>query len=195
MNDQFNLMYAADFYKVSHKAQYPENITNVHSVLVARGAKYNNMISTEEFMWFGVDIFIHKLHKFENWFFELSTAEVKEVIAEYKEFLETRLSSDHDVSHWLDLYRLQYLPIVIHALPQRVPQKFQVPLLTVENIEDGYGWLTTFIETTMLSNVWGVTTAANRAWHIRKAIESFMPHGRRSSYVSRMWSPITVQRL
>jgi nicotinic acid phosphoribosyltransferase len=63
-NNNFNLMYAADFYKVSHKAQYPENVTKVHSVLVARGANYNDNISKEEFQWFGYSLFLEKLN---NW--------------------------------------------------------------------------------------------------------------------------------
>lgn len=32
----FDLMYAADFYKVSHIAQYPEDVTHIHSALTAR---------------------------------------------------------------------------------------------------------------------------------------------------------------
>lgn len=56
----FNLMYQADFYKVSHKAQYPEGVTKVHSVLVARGANYNNNISKTHAQWFGYSIFLAK---------------------------------------------------------------------------------------------------------------------------------------
>ena len=58
MTNQYNLMYAADFYKVSHKAQYPENVTKVHSVLVARGANYNDHIDQADLM------FLDLLHMF-----------------------------------------------------------------------------------------------------------------------------------
>ncbi|QGH74711.1 hypothetical protein DSS3PM1_00034 [Bacteriophage DSS3_PM1] len=37
-NSNFNLMYQADFYKVSHIAQYPDNVSHIHSTLVARKA-------------------------------------------------------------------------------------------------------------------------------------------------------------
>jgi len=175
MEQQYNLMYMADFYKVSHKAQYPENVTNVSSTLVARGANYNDQISKDRFFWFGAKLFIEKLKSFESWFFDMNHNEIAEVVGEYKTFLDNRLGGDNSVDHWIDLWYLdQRLPITIHIQPERTWQDFQTPLVVVENTHEEFAWLTSFIETTMLSNVWGVTTAANRAAHIRQTIESFM---------------------
>lgn len=174
MSTQFNLMYAADFYKVSHKEQYPDGVTKVHSVLVARGANYNDHISKTEFMWFGLSLYLNKLKDFETWFFNLSQAEVTTMIDEYENFLDTRLGGTNDVSHWYELHQQGSLPLVIHAEEERSICAFQTPLLTVENTDDKFAWLTSFVETSMLSNVWAVTTAANRSWHIRKSIEERM---------------------
>lgn len=174
MEQHFNLMYQADFYKVSHKVQYPENVTKVSSTLVAREAKYNPDISTDQFYWFGVKLFIEKLKAFQEWFFDLGLLQMEEVIAEYKIFLEARLDGNQSVKHWVDLWYVDELPITIHALPERHYVPFQTAVAVVENTDDRFPWLTSFIETTMLSNVWGVTTAANRAKHIRETIESFM---------------------
>ena len=175
MSEQFyNLMYMADFYKVSHKVQYPENVTRVSSTLVARGAKYNPNISTERFYWFGVKLFIEKLEAFQEWFFGLQYGQMLAVCKEYQEFLETRLGGNQSVAHWIDLYHLGKLPLTIHAQPERQYLPFQTPVAVVENTDDRFPWLTSFIETTMLANVWGVTTAANRAKHIRDTIESYM---------------------
>jgi nicotinamide phosphoribosyltransferase len=170
----FNLMYAADFYKVSHKAQYPANVTKVHSVLVARGANYNDNISKEEFQWFGYSLFIDKLQTWAEDFFNLDGRQVDDDLVVYKKFLDTRLGGDNDVSHWKDLWVLNELPITICAVPEKTIAEFQTPLLTIENTDDRFAWLPAFIETSMLSNIWGVTTAANRAWHIRKSIEAKM---------------------
>lgn len=173
MNTNYNLMYQADFYKVSHKAQYPTNVTKVHSVLVARGANYNDHISKDEFQWFGLKLYLKKLQNFEEWFFSLDNEDLIEVLNDYVNFLDTRLGGANDVSHWKSLWELGSLPLEIYAQPERTIQKFQTPLLTVENTDDNFAWLTSFIETTMLSNVWPSTTAANRSWHIRKSIEEY----------------------
>lgn len=170
----FDLMYAADFYKVSHIAQYPEDVTHIHSTLTARKACYNDNISKDEFMWFGYSLFLEKLESFEDWFFTLSFDSLQEVLDEYKIFLDIRLDADMDVSHWNELWKARFLPITIHAMPERSIQKFQTPLLTVENLDSRFPWLVGFIETTMLSNIWPVSTAANRSWHIRKTIEKYM---------------------
>lgn len=170
----FNLMYQADFYKVSHKAQYPENVSKVHSVLVARGANYNDNISKDHFQWFGLKLFLAKLDSFSDWFFGLNEDEVTSALFKYKKFLETRLGGNQDVSHWLDLYKLGKLPLVIRAVDERGVYPFQTPLMTVENTDDNFPWLTSFIETTALSNVWPVCTAANRSFHIRQTIEAAM---------------------
>jgi nicotinamide phosphoribosyltransferase len=168
-------MYAADFYKVSHKAQYPDNVTKVHSVLVARGANYNDNISKEEFQWFGYSLFINKLETWAKDFFATPYRHIVDVdLKEYKQFLDTRLGGDNDVSHWAELHSVGHLPITICATPEKTIAKFQTPLLTIENTDDRFAWLPAFIETSMLANVWGVTTAANRAWHIRKSIEAKM---------------------
>lgn len=169
--EAYNLMYAADFYKVSHKAQYPADVTKVHSTLVARGSKYNDNISNTELMWFGYSLYLEKLREFSDWFFALSEAEVTTLLIGYKRFLDSRLGGNQCAGHWKDLYDFGRLPLVIRAVPERSIVKFQTPLLTVENTHDDFAWLTSFIETTLLSNVWPVCTAANKSWHIRKSIE------------------------
>lgn len=178
MDNFYNLMCATDFYKVSHKPQYPENVTKVHSVLVARGANYNDNISKDEFYWFGVKLYLKKLTEFELWLIDTKRSEFKIMLTKYKEFLDTRLGGDNDVSHWLDLFEYvrgnHVLPIDIWAKPERTMQDFQTPLLVIENIDDNFPWLTSYVETSMLANIWPVTTAANRAKHIRNNIESFM---------------------
>lgn len=169
-----NLMYAADFYKVSHKAQYPDGVTKVHSVLVARGANYDETISKTRFMWFGAKLFTEKLAVFSGWFFNLSQAEANSEIEEYKDFLDARLGGDNDTSHWKELYELGHLPLVIKGRSEKEICKFQTPLITVENTDDRFAWLTSFIETTMLSNIWPACTSANKSWHIKNLITSFM---------------------
>lgn len=175
MQQHFELMYFADFYKVSHKAQYSETVTHVSSTLVARGAKYNPNISEDHFYWFGVKYFLEKLQSFEDWFFSIDHLELASVLAEYQTFLETRLPGKQDVSHWAALHsECSFLPVTIYAQEERQWVDFQTPVVVVENTMEGFGWLVGFIETSMLSNVWGITTAANRAKHIRGTIESFM---------------------
>lgn len=173
--EKYNLMYAADFYKVSHKAQYPDGVTKVHSVLVARGANYNPHIRNDRFHWFGLKLWLVKLEQFEDWFFCLSSVQLGKELSTYKKFLDARLGGDNDVSHWLALYNdCVGLPLKICAVDERTMQPFQTPLMTVENTDDNFEWLTSYIETTALSNIWAVTTAANRAFHIRESIEAHM---------------------
>lgn len=172
--EHFNLMYAADFYKVGHKKQYPEDVEKVHSVLVARGRKYNDLISDDKFFWFGSKFFAYKLQQFSDWFFGLAYSDVEDMLEEYKAFLDTRLGGDNDVNHWYTLWTYQSLPIAIYAQPERQWYEFQTPMVLVENTSRTFPWLTSFIETTFLSNTWATPTAANRAAHIREVIEWFM---------------------
>lgn len=171
---EYNLMYAADAYKFSHIAQYPKDVTHVFSTLVARGAKYNDKISATEFYWFGTRLCIEKLRTFERWFFALEEDAFNEVLYQYTRFCRARLGPDYDTKHWRRLYELGFLPLLVHAKPEFTVQGFQTPLMTFENTHEDFAWLTSFVETTVLANIWSVTTAANRAWHIRKTIEDCM---------------------
>lgn len=109
MEQHFNLMYQADFYKVSHKEQYPSDVTNVSSTLVARGAKYNEEISKDRFYWFGVKLFIEKLHNFSDWFFGLDHYHMQLELGLYREFLEARLGGKQSIQHWANLWLVQKL--------------------------------------------------------------------------------------
>lgn len=166
-------MYAADFYKVSHKEQYPKDVTKVHSVLTARSVNYNEYIDQEKFFWFGLELYLAKLDSFSDWFFRLTSYQLDDELEAYKDFLDERLGGDNSVDHWRDLWEEGHLPLAINAVEERTVCKLQTPLLTVENTIDEFAWLTSFIETSLLSNVWGVTTAANRAWNIRNTIEGY----------------------
>lgn len=172
----YELMYQADFYKVAHKAQYGDDIEAVHSVLVARGANYNDFIGKEKFWWFGLKPYLKKLSDFERWFFDLNPVQLKETLVLYQLFLEQRLGRDQDVSHWEALHRLGYLPLRLCARAERQWLEFQTPVLTSESTHPDFPWVASFVETSLLSNVWGITTAANRAAHIRADIETALQH-------------------
>lgn len=166
---KFDLMYAADFYKVSHKEQYPKGTENVYSVLTARSTRLSPHTENGKVVFFGFKYFHNKLLEFSREFFNNDGS----IISDYKKFLDQSLGGDNDVSHWHDLHRLGYLPIEIRTVKEGEQYDVQTPLLTVENTVPEFFWLTNFIETTLSANIWLPCTSATIAHELHSLISSY----------------------
>lgn len=159
-----------DFYKISHREQYPEKTEIVYSTWIPRQSRLEGV---NEVVAFGFQGFIKEylIDYFDEHFFN---RKYEDVIAEYKRVLKHTLGvEDADATHIGQLWDLGYLPLKIRALPEGTLCPIGVPMLTVENTLPEFFWLTNYIETLMSNSMWVSTTSATIAFQYRKLLEMY----------------------
>ena len=161
----------ADFYKLSHRKQYPQGTTKVYSTLTPRSNKYAPY--SDEIVWFGLQYFIKEylIDRFNKDFFSKSK---DEVISEYSRLVEFSLGKEYaETKHIEELHDLGYLPIKISTLPEGSLVPMRVPVMTIENTHDDFFWLTNFLETILSTSIWLPTTSATLAYSYRKVLNDY----------------------
>jgi nicotinamide phosphoribosyltransferase len=159
-----------DFYKVSHKNQYPKGTELVYSTWTARTSRIGNI---QEVVAFGFQAFIKEylIDYFNVHFFGRAK---EEVTSEYKRVIHYALGvAEPDAEHIEQLHDLGYLPIKIKAIAEGALVPIKVPMLTVENTKPEYFWLTNYLETLMSCQLWMPATSATLAFEYRKILEEF----------------------
>ena len=161
----------ADFYKLSHRKQYPQGTTKVYSTLTPRSNKYAPY--SDEIVWFGLQYFIKEylIDRFNKDFFNKSK---DEVISEYSRLVEFSLGKQYaETKHIEELHDLGYLPIKISTLPEGSLVPMRVPVMTIENTHEDFFWLTNFLETILSTSIWLPTTSATLAYSYRKVLNDY----------------------
>jgi nicotinamide phosphoribosyltransferase len=159
-----------DFYKISHKAQYPVGTEYVYSTWIPRDSRIDGV---DKVVAFGFQAFIDEflIDYFNDNFFSRSK---EEVVAEYRRVLIYALGDKNpDSSHIEELHDLQYLPIRIKAVEEGALVPLRVPMLTVENTHPKFFWITNYIETLMSCQLWMTSTSATIALEYRKLLDSY----------------------
>lgn len=160
-----------DFYKVSHKNQYPEKTQRIYSTFVPRSNKY--FPQANHVVVFGIQYFIKNilLDYFNKEFFSRSK---EEVVQEYEDFIRYTLGDQHvESDHISSLHDLGYLPVKISALKEGTLAPIKVPVITVENTVDDFFWITNYLETIMSNEIWLPMTSATISNIYRDLLEQF----------------------
>lgn len=160
-----------DFYKVSHREQYPDNTEVVYSTWTPRSGRH--LPNVKEVVSFGFQGFIkeYMIDFFNENFFNRNK---DEIVSEYTRYLKFCLFRQNpDTSHIEDLHDLGYLPIKIKALDEGMLVPFRIPILTVENTNPKFFWLTNYFETLISSNLWKPCTSASISKVYRDVMNSF----------------------
>lgn len=163
-------MLLCDFYKISHRLQYPKRTEVVYSTWTPRTSRKDGI---DKIVCFAVQAFIKEyfLKYFKINFFDRNK---DEIIAEYERYIKYTLNDlNPDSSHIAALYDLGYLPIKIKALPEGTLTPIRVPMLTVENTLPEFFWLTNYFETLMSCELWMPMTSATIAFDYRKIVEKY----------------------
>ena len=171
MNNNTPITLLADFYKLSHRKQYPKGTTKVYSTLTPRSNKYAPY--SDEIVWFGLQYFIKEylIDRFNKDFFSKPK---DEVISEYSRLVEFSLGKEYaETKHIEELHDLGYLPIKISTLPEGSLVPMRVPVMTIENTHDDFFWLTNFLETILSTSIWLPTTSATLAYSYRKVLNDY----------------------
>ena len=161
-------MLLCDFYKISHMAMYPEGTELVYSTWTPRASR---MKGVTEVVNFGLQAFIQNtlVDLFNAQFFKRSK---KEVVAEYARIIKNTLGvANPETKHIEELHDLGYLPLHIKALPEGAVVPLRVPVMTIENTDSRFFWLTNFVESLASAELWQPSTSATIAREYRKILD------------------------
>lgn len=149
-----------DFYKVSHREQYPKGTEKIYSTWTPRDSRFPDI---DKVVAFGFQAFIQEylLDYFNKYFF---SRPLVDVLAEYSRVIRATLNvADPYTDHIKALHELGYLPLRIKAVKEGTQVPIRVPMLTVENTLPEFFWLTNYIETLMSCCLWQMCTSATLA--------------------------------
>ena len=159
-----------DFYKISHREQYPKGTQYVYSTWIPRDSRIEGI---NKVVAFGFQAFIKEylIDYFNDNFF---SRPVEDIVQEYKRVIKATLGVDNpDTTHLEQLHFLGYLPLRIKAVKEGTLVPLRVPMLTVENTLPEFYWLTNYIETLMSCSMWIPSTSATIAFEYRKILEKY----------------------
>lgn len=156
-----NLILNTDSYKASHWLQYPPNTSRVHSYIESRGGLHPNTV------FFGLQIFIKEYLTGQA----ICLADIEEAATFWAAHGEP-----FNKQGWIDLLRKHggKLPVRIRAVPEGTVVSTGNVLVTIENTDPEFYWLTSYLETAILRAVWYPVTVATNSWHIKQIIKEHL---------------------
>lgn len=152
-----NNLLLTDSYKLTHWKQYPPKTTTIYSYLECRkGAKWPTSVQ------FGLQYILNKY---------LAKGITKTDIEEARELYRLHFGNDVMSQDWSKLERKHHgrLPLLICAIPEGTVVPISTPMMTVENTDPEFPWLTNFVES-LLVQVWYPITVATNSREIKKLI-------------------------
>lgn len=159
-----------DFYKISHRDQYPAGTETVYSTWIPRESRIPGI---DKVVCFGIQGFVKTflVEYFDTHFF---SRPLIDVLREYKRFITATLGDENPATqHIQDLHALGYLPLEVKAVPEGTRVPLRVPMATVENTDPRFFWLTNYIETIWSAEVWHGSTSATIAAEYRKILDAY----------------------
>jgi len=159
-----------DFYKISHRHQYPPATSTVYSTWTARESEIEGI---DHVVVFGVQAFIQRyfVEYFQTNFFDRPRLEIVE---QYSRLIHNTLGIEEPATDHLEsLWELGFLPLEVRALPEGTLSPLRVPSVTFVNTRPDFFWLTNFVETLFSAESWLPSTSATLAFEYRKLFERF----------------------
>jgi nicotinamide phosphoribosyltransferase len=140
--------------------QYPPKTERIYSYIESRGGIYDKTL------FFGLQAFIQK---------NLLTPFTIDNVIKAKIFWENH-GEPFNFNGWVKLLEKHkgFLPIEIKSIDEGSITPTGTVLATVENTDEEFPWITTWIETALLRAIWYPTTVATRSWHIKQIIKKYM---------------------
>jgi len=159
-----------DFYKIAHREMYPKGTEIVYSTWTPRTSR---MKGVEEVVVFGQQAFIksYLINFFNENFFNRKK---EDIIKEYKRVLQFTLGvPDADSKHIEELHDLGYLPLSVKSLPEGTVAPLCLPIMTIQNTNPKFFWLTNYIESLASAELWQPATSATIAREYRKILDKY----------------------
>ena len=162
-----NAMLLCDFYKLSHREQYPQGTETVYSTWTPRASRVKGV---DKVVAFGQQAFIKEylISFFNEAFFNRPK---EEVVNDYKRIVKATLGvANPDATHIEELHDLGYLPLLIKSVDEGTLVPLRVPMMTIENTDARFFWLTNYIETLASCELWQACTSATIAHEYKKVL-------------------------
>ena len=154
---RYNPLLETDSYKLSHWWQYPPDARHVYSHLMSRGGFWRDT------MFFGLQYILKSCF--------VGTVFTKEDIDEARMLSALHFGTDKvfNTVGWTRLLEKHggKLPLKIRAVPEGTVVPVKNALMTIENTDPEFPWLTNWAETLLLQ-VWYPITVGTLSWHIRQ---------------------------
>ncbi len=158
---EINRIIDTDSYKASHWLQYPPNTTLVHSYLESRGTDRD----WNETVFFGLQ-YILKRYFLEEFTLEM-VEEANEIIP--------RHGLPFNYEGWKSVIKKHKgkMPFRVRAVAEGSVVPIKNALMTVENTDPEFYWLTSWFET-QLMRIWYPITVATQSYYIKKDFYKFL---------------------
>jgi len=153
-----NLILDTDSYKVTHARQYPPGTERVYSYYESRGGAF------DEIVWFGLQYVLT-----EHLLRPVTQDDIEEADSLFSSHFGDRTLFNRVGWELLVQRHGGRLPVRIRALPEGTVVTPGQVLMTVENTDAEFFWLTNYLET-LLCQVWYPATVASNSRAIGKII-------------------------
>lgn len=163
-----------DGYKLGHQDQLPLDLAVMGSNFTARSAKLlpKSKHYDDTLIWLGFsDQLIDFVTNFNETFFNVPFLDAAR---EWKENFDPFIGESIECERRMkDLHALGFLPLDIRQLAEGKRYPIKIPVFTVKNTVQGFGWLVNYIESNLSSRTWKATTCATIAGEYRRICENF----------------------
>jgi nicotinamide phosphoribosyltransferase len=157
---KINSLLSTDSYKITHHFQYPPDTRHVYSYLESRGGFWKHVL------FFGLQ------YTLKAYF--VGTVFTKADIDEARLICAQHFGTDEAFNYtgWTRLLEKHggKLPLKIRAVPEGTLVPVHNALMTIENTDEEFPWLTNWAETVLLRGTWYPTTVCTLSWEIKQAI-------------------------
>lgn len=161
---QYNPALMTDTYKFSHWPQYPPNTTLIHSYLEARAREGDS----DEIVFFGLQPYLTLLE---------GSVLTSRHIERAERFAHTHFHRPclFNSQGWRRLLHKHKgcLPLEIRAVPEGSVHTRGTPLVSIENTDPEFYWLTNYVET-LLMNVWYPCSVATQSRKFYKLLDTYL---------------------
>lgn len=165
--------HAVDFYKTGHHRMLPAGTEYIYSNLTPRSPRLAHALpdSDHRMVFFGLQRFIKEC-LIEQWNQTFFRQPEQEVLAQLRRRIDGAIGPGAaDVEGFRALHRLGYLPLLIKALPEGARVPMQVPSLTIINTDPRFPWLTNYLESVLLAELWKPCVNASTAFEFRRLLQ------------------------
>jgi nicotinamide phosphoribosyltransferase len=158
-----NLVLMTDSYKFTHWRQYPPGTQKVYSYIESRGGMF------EDLVFFGLQYYLKR--------YVAGAVFTPEDVEEADQFCRQHFGGEGYFNRqgWLELHQRWggRLPLEIKAVPEGTVVPVSNVMMTVENTDPQFPWLTNYLETLLLK-VWYPITVGTLSREIKKVFLSHL---------------------
>ena len=156
-----SILLDTDSYKMSHFLQYPDGTEYVWDYVSSRGGQY------EKIMFFGLQMFIKAY---------LQGPVVTKEAIDLAELFAKAHGEPFNREGWEYILKKHngYLPLKIRAVREGTLVPAKQIVCSVVNTDPKCGWLTSYVEPSLLRGIWYPSTVATRSRYIKDIIKKYL---------------------